>query len=589
VGHFTGVVTGQNLTQGADNHHTDTGAGWLSAWFGAEVIEPVRLHVAAKRYLPAAGRCHRRMPAAARGARAGYIRARPATRRAPAPARRRVYSAGMRFIVPATSTWAPALDLQRGGSHNGLKIRPLDQRAPRRAMPPTVPGRAARARGPAAAGRRAGAGRLDEVDRAIEAGAGDAFAFLADLVRARSTVGDEAAAQELVAGRLAGLGFEVRRVPVPAETADHPAGGVAQCPYGGRDDVLGRINPGGSPSLLLNGHIDVVPAEAAVWSTDPFTPVTADGWLRGRGAGDMKGGFAMGALALAALRQVMPGAVTGELAFLSVIEEECTGNGTLAACEAGVLADAVMVLEPTGLELLLGGVGVLWLEIEAEGVPAHAEAADRAVNPVRCAPALLQAVADLGEEIAAEADDPAFAEVASPYNANVGAVSAGDWASSVPARLRLQVRVGFPRAWTADQAFRRAEAAVRRAAAADPWLAQHPPVVRPSGLRAEGYLLGGDHPLVAAVADAHASAHGARPGRRVLGSTTDARYYLNQFGVPALAYGPRARDIHAADEAVELASIVRGAKTLARFIAGFFASGGLAGPPGRATPAGAGT
>lgn len=63
------------------------------------------------------------------------------------------------------------------------------------------------------------------------------------------------------------------------------------------------------------------------------------------------------------------------------------------------------------------------------------------------------------------------------------------------------------------------------------------------------------------------------------GGTTDARYYLNQFGVPALAYGPAARNIHATDEAVELASIVRGAQTLARFIAGFFAAGGLPGEP----------
>ncbi len=59
---------------------------------------------------------------------------------------------------------------------------------------------------------------------------------------------------------------------------------------------------------------------------------------------------------------------------------------------------------------------------------------------------------------------------------------------------------------------------------------------------------------------------------RAIGATTDARYYLNQFGIPALCYGPRARNIHAIGEAVELASIVTGAKALARFIAGFYAS-----------------
>jgi acetylornithine deacetylase len=411
---------------------------------------------------------------------------------------------------------------------------------------------------------------FEAVDDAIRAGAGAAFSFLARLIGARSTVGEEGPAQRIVADELARLGFDVSTVPIPAGTVAHAAAGVAQAPYAGRHDVLGRLGAGGSPSLLLNGHIDVVPAEEAGWSGEPFAAVTSDGWMRGRGAGDMKGGFAMGLLALAALRRAMPGAISGELSFLSVIEEECTGNGTLAACNAGVLGDAAVVLEPSGLALLLGGVGVLWVEIEIEGVPAHAEAADRAVNPVRCLPPVLDALAGLEEEINAEADDPAFREVARPYNINVGRIAAGDWASSVPARARLQVRVGFPRGWTADEAYRRVGAAVRRAAATDPWLAAHPPRLRQAGLRAEGYLLG-EHPLADAMADAHACAHGGPPQRVVLGSTTDARFYLNQFAVPTLAYGPVARHIHATDEAVELASIVRGAQTLARFIARFFA------------------
>jgi gamma-butyrobetaine dioxygenase len=51
VGHFQGTVTGRDLMQGIDNRHSDTGAAWLAQWFGPEVTEPVRLHVAAKRYL----------------------------------------------------------------------------------------------------------------------------------------------------------------------------------------------------------------------------------------------------------------------------------------------------------------------------------------------------------------------------------------------------------------------------------------------------------------------------------------------------------------------------------------------------------
>ncbi len=51
VGHFHGTHTGEDLMRGTDNHHSETGAEWLGQWFGPVVTEPIRLHVAAKRYL----------------------------------------------------------------------------------------------------------------------------------------------------------------------------------------------------------------------------------------------------------------------------------------------------------------------------------------------------------------------------------------------------------------------------------------------------------------------------------------------------------------------------------------------------------
>src|SRR5919108_1155046 len=169
---------------------------------------------------------------------------------------------------------------------------------------------------------------LAALDAAVEAGAPAAVEFLRRLVAAPSTVGAEAGAQQIVAQQLAWLGFAITRIPVPELTATCAPGGVAQLPYAGRENVLGRMNPGASPSLLLNGHVDVVPAAPRGWPAGPFCPVVSDGWLTGRGAGDMKGGFAMSLLAVAAVRQAMPQALKGELSFLSVIEEECTGNGT---------------------------------------------------------------------------------------------------------------------------------------------------------------------------------------------------------------------------------------------------------------------
>jgi acetylornithine deacetylase len=384
------------------------------------------------------------------------------------------------------------------------------------------------------------------------------------------------AAQQVVRDELDRLGFGTSVQPIGEDIAADPVAGVPPQSYAGRGNVIGHLAAGTGPSLLLNGHIDVVPAEAPLWSSPPFQPVRRDGWLTGRGAGDMKGGFALGVLALGALNAAAPGWLTGQLTFASVIEEECTGNGTLAAARAGVLADAAVLLEPTDLGLMLGGVGILWAEITVRGLPAHAESAHRAVNPVDAAWRVIDAVRSLEKEMALELDGP-FARIDGACAVNVGTFRAGDWPSSVPGQAVLGVRVGFPPGWPPDEALKRVADAVAGAAAADPWLAGHPPQVRAAGFRAEGYLLDGAHPLAAAVSAAHESAHGEPPRPFVMGSTTDARLYINQFGVPALAYGPRTRNIHGPDEAVELDSIVAGARTLARFLAGYYAAGGLPG------------
>ncbi|HEY6679700.1 MAG TPA: M20/M25/M40 family metallo-hydrolase, partial [Actinomycetota bacterium] len=271
-------------------------------------------------------------------------------------------------------------------------------------------------------------------------------------------MGREHEAQGVVEQELKRLGFEVERLPIPDGIATDPLAGVPQLSYDGRFDVIGRSGAGQGPSLLLNGHIDVVPAEQPDrWASPPFEPRRDGDRLYGRGAGDMKGGFAMAILALDALRATAPDAIAGPLTFVSVIEEECTGNGTLAAARAGVLADAVILPEPTGLELLLAGVGILWLDVVITGRSAHAEAADRVVNPVDLAIRVVEALRDLEREMNADIE-PSMDGVAHPYNINVGTFAAGDWPSSVPAIATLRLRVGHPTAWTADEA----EARVRR-------------------------------------------------------------------------------------------------------------------------------
>ena len=412
---------------------------------------------------------------------------------------------------------------------------------------------------------------FDRFDALIDEHAEQAFRFLEDLVRVDSTIGREQAALDILASQFAACGFEIDRVDVPADIGADPAAGIPQVPYDGRYDVIASLPRRGGPSLLFNGHIDVVPpGDLTQWTSPPFEPVRRDGWLFGRGSGDMKAGFAMGWLALNAVQQVDPGLIRGDLALLAVIEEECTGNGTLAACRAGHLADAVVLLEPTDLDVLVAGVGVLWFEIVVHGSAGHAYAADRSASALDAALELVAGLKDLERRINADVDDHAVVGVSQPYNLNIGEVRSGDWQSSVPSSATLGVRFGFPRAWTIDDAVESFNTAIAEIASTSVALTARPPTVRTNGFRAAGYAIDAEHPLVEAIAAAHLETHGKAAAPYGLGSTTDARYYLNEYAIPAVCYGPRAVDIHGIDERVELQSIVDGARTLIRFLAHYY-------------------
>jgi acetylornithine deacetylase len=421
---------------------------------------------------------------------------------------------------------------------------------------------------------------VDDLDRAVTRLAPRAFELLARLVAQPSTIGQEQGAEAVLGDALAEASFGLTLLPIPHDIGDDADAGIPIRSYADRYDLIAERHGGrDARSLILNGHIDVVPADdPSMWSTPPFEPAIVDGWMIGRGAGDMKGGFAAGLLALWALDEVSPGWLGGDLTVVAVIEEESTGNGTLAAGRAGYLADAALLLEPTDLDLLLGGISLIWVGIEIDGLAGHAEAALSSVNPILSAGPIIAALQTLESEMnAAHATgddaDAAFAAVTHPYNVNVGKLHAGDWASSVPPIARLEVRVGHPAAWSSDEAFARVQRAIDEAIAGDEWLAEHPPRLKLTGYRAQRYMQDADTEIVRAVGNAHLAVHGTDPARVAIGSTTDARFYLNQFGVPAVAYGPRTRNMHGTDEAVDLASIVEVAQTVAHFLREWFRDG----------------
>ncbi|MBC7476846.1 MAG: M20/M25/M40 family metallo-hydrolase, partial [Pseudorhodobacter sp.] len=194
----------------------------------------------------------------------------------------------------------------------------------------------------------------------------------------------------------------------------------------------------------------------------------------------------------------------------------------------------------------------------------HAHDANAHPNAIELGMRLVGGLRHWAAEVARSEPEPSMASNQSPYNVNLGKVQSGDWISTAPSSAIFGVRIGFPRAWTVEQAEVRVRRAIADFVAADSDFVV-PPVVALSGLRAKGYLQDAHAALIRDLGAAHHQAHGALPPVYTVGSTTDARFYVND-GVPAVCYGAIGYDLHGIDESVDLQSIVDAARTLARFL-----------------------
>lgn len=391
------------------------------------------------------------------------------------------------------------------------------------------------------------------------------------LVRFPSLNGDEARAQDFMEGLFRGMGLETERFEVrDADLKDLPGYSPSVGQWERHDNVVGIHRPHTAigRSLILNGHIDVVPIGVEeLWSRPPFDPVVRDGRLYGRGSGDMKAGIAAYVTAFRALKSI--GLQPAAPVFMqSVVEEECTGNGALACLQRGYQADGAIIPEPFGHSILSAQVGVMWLSVEVFGKPAHVLNAAQGINAIEAAFALWRGL----QSLEAEWNEPgnrhlAFAHIEHPIIFNLGKINGGEWASSVPTRCVIELRCGFYPGVPAAQARAAIEARLTETMKRDPALAGITHRVRYAGFQAEGFVLDGTAPLLTALAAAHSQVMNNDAEWFASSATTDARAF-NLYGrIPATCYGPEAQNIHGIDESVSIESTLRVAQVLALFMA----------------------
>lgn len=389
-------------------------------------------------------------------------------------------------------------------------------------------------------------------------------ATLAELVAIESVGGAETPAQAHAAAFLDDAGLDVETFTIDLEAlAAHPRFSMELA----RDEAVGVAASYGrdaGPSLLLDAHTDVVPpGDPAAWSVPPWEATLADGRVYGRGTCDTKGGLAA---VLHAARAIAEAGVdlSGRLVVAPVVAEEDGGAGTLGALVHGVTADAAVVVEPTGLAVAPAQAGALSFRLTVPGRTAHGALRGEGVSAVEKFWAVHEALRAFEDRRNAAVDDVRFAHLDRPYALCIGRVEAGDWASNEPDLLRAEGRFGVGVDEALDEAKAAFEGVVAEAAAADPWLAAHPPAVEWWGAQWYPGAIAADHELVGTLGGALADAAGHEPRVEGVPYGSDLGHVVGVGGIPGVVFGPGdIRLAHRPDEHVAVDELVAAARTLA--------------------------
>lgn len=397
------------------------------------------------------------------------------------------------------------------------------------------------------------------------------LSFTQNLVRYPSLRGVEHTAQDFLFESMRERGFAMDRWRIDVDDIkSHPGFGPVTVSYENAYNVVGTYRPThqAGRSLILNGHIDVVPTgPQQMWSRSPWDPAIIDGWMYGRGSADMKAGLAANLFAFDAVRAAGL-APTAPIYFQSVVEEECTGNGALAALLRGYKADAVIIPEPEENMLVRANVGVLWFKVRVTGRPAHTREMATGFNAIDAAYSLIGALRGL--EAKWNGEHPChrhFEHLEHPINFNIGKIEGGDWPSTVPPWCEFDVRAAIYPGTTADQARAQIEACIAEASQSDPRLTMAHPTVTFNGFYAEGYVLEEGSDAENVLRDCHKIAFNADLQSFTTPGYLDARVFVIYGGMPTLVYGPLSKDIHGFDERVHLDSVRLITKAIALFIA----------------------
>ncbi len=238
--------------------------------------------------------------------------------------------------------------------------------------------------------------------------------------------GSNLALIQWVEAHLADLGVPSTRIPNAA---------------GDKSNLLAVIGPSlEAGGVVLSGHTDVVPVDGQTWASPPFALAEREGRLYGRGSADMK---AFLALALAAVPDALAASLARPLALAFSYDEEigCFGAPSMIARLTDHMAppEAVIVGEPTSMQVVQGHKGIAVFDVIVTGKEAHSGLTHLGVSANHAAVRIMDRLVRLSDRLQAEGEanpDPVFTPPGATLT--IGAIHGGTAGNILARECRFQ-------------------------------------------------------------------------------------------------------------------------------------------------------
>ena len=395
------------------------------------------------------------------------------------------------------------------------------------------------------------------------------ISFIQALVQSPSLANDEKSVQKIIQNKLESLGLETKKVIVQFESIkNHPAFCDDGFSPDSRVNVIGQWKNGdAAKSLILNGHVDVVPTgPETLWNESPWSGSVRDNRIYGRGSCDMKAGLASGIFAIQVL-QAIGFKPKGNVMVQSVVGEESGGCGTLTNIVKGYSGDAAVILEPTSLKVCPIQSGALTFRLKIPGQATHAAMRWDGISAIEKYNLIHQSIIELEKERHQSFNVKYYKLSDRVAPINIGTIKGGEWHSTVPESVMVEGRLGvFPgeSALDARNAF---ENHLKKVSNSDVWLKENPPILEWFEGQFESGQTDVNHSIIRALKHAYKN---VKNNSAILEGVTygsDLRLFTNHADIPAVLFGPGdVRLAHSANEYIEIEEVLTCVKIITNLI-----------------------